>query len=273
MFPSRPAGLFLPKCTISVILRWNTCLANGYSCIIYLGVDDFVIVISTLAIQVILQLRVYALYERSKQIRLFLLICCSIEIMVMAIFLGLTLAHISELPVISTPTGCYYSGIFAISVFFWLPALVFEPVLCLLVVWKAWGDDLRALLRRLRSNTVPDDALSAGTVPLIKVFARDSIIFFVGIFIELLISTVIWAHYNEYINIAVPWSGALPSLLGSRLYLHMREALLFPERYHMGAANANDCSGYALSTWAPAAPTLQRSTELSSESDMRHGRA
>ena len=27
------------------------------------------------------------------------------------------------------------------------------------------------------------------------------------------------------------WSGALPSILGSRLFLRMREAILFPQRY------------------------------------------
>ena len=44
---------------------------------------------------------------------------------------------LTALPVISTSTGCYYSGIFSISALFWLPALVYEPVLCLMVLWKA----------------------------------------------------------------------------------------------------------------------------------------
>ena len=71
-----------------------------------------------------------------------------------------------------------------------------------------------------------------------------------SVFIELVINTVIWSHYNRYINVVVPyvrfvivdaladirvplgrWSGALPSILGSRLFLRMREAILFPERY------------------------------------------
>ncbi len=67
-----------------------------------------------------------------------------------------------------------------------------------------------------------------------------------------MINTVIWSHYNRNINVVVPcvffivsntlqlvtdmprvlrWSGALPSILGSRLFLRMREAILFPERY------------------------------------------
>ncbi|KAI0317213.1 hypothetical protein OF83DRAFT_1283573 [Amylostereum chailletii] len=200
-------------------------------CIIYLSIDDVVILVSTLCVQAILQLRVYALYEKSKKMRYFLASCCAVEVAVMAVFLGITLAHISELPVVSTSTGCYYSGIFSISALFWLPALVFEPVLCLLVVWKAWGEDLLDRLRRGRPRTALEDAVTADTSKLVKVFARDSLIYFIGIFVELIINTVIWSHYNRYINIVVPWSGALPSILGSRLFLHMREAILFPDRY------------------------------------------
>ena len=80
-----------------------------------------------------------------------------------------------------------------------------------------------------------------------------------SVFIELVINTVIWSHYNRYINVVVPyvfkffvipgtltdiwvplgrWSGALPSILGSRLFLCMREAILFPERYTSGLGAA-----------------------------------
>ncbi|KAI1793631.1 hypothetical protein LXA43DRAFT_1121702 [Ganoderma leucocontextum] len=199
-------------------------------CIIYLAIDDFVIVVSTFAVQVILQLRVYALYQKSSRVRLFLICGCLLEVAVMAIFIGITLANIKRLPVISTPTGCYYTGIFSISAIFWLPALVYEPVLCLMVLWEAREEDWLDRFWRVRTTT-PDSDKEIRSGRLVKAFARDSLIYFVGVFIELVVNTVIWSHYNRYINIVVPWAGALPSILGSRLFLRMREAILFPERY------------------------------------------
>ncbi|KAM5545597.1 hypothetical protein V8D89_000635 [Ganoderma adspersum] len=198
------------------------------SCIIYLAIDDFVIVVSTLAVQVILQLRVYALYQKSRRVRLFLTCCWLVEVAVMAIFIGITFANIKALPVISTSTGCYYSGIFSISALFWLPALVYEPVLCLMVLWKAREEYWLECFWQQGTTALDKDSTSS---KLVKALARDSLIYFVGVFIELVINTVIWSHYNRYINIVVPWSGALPSILGSRLFLRMREAILFPERY------------------------------------------
>ncbi|TBU21660.1 hypothetical protein BD311DRAFT_812126 [Dichomitus squalens] len=137
-----------------------------------------------------------------------------------------------ELPVISTDTGCYYSGIFSISAFFWLPALLYEPLLCILVVWKAWGEDRLDRFRRdRRESSRQSHHLTIDSGRLVKAFAQDSVVYFIGVFIQLALSTIVWSHYNGYINMVVPWSGALPSILGSRLFLHMREAMLFPQRY------------------------------------------
>ncbi|GJE99743.1 hypothetical protein PsYK624_160140 [Phanerochaete sordida] len=64
--------------------------------------------------------------------------------------------------------------------------------------------------------------------------ARDSLMYFAVIFVELLVSTIVWARAPQYINILNPWSAALPSLLGSRLMLNMREAVYrrgLPESY------------------------------------------
>ncbi len=57
------------------------------------------------------------------------------------------------LPIISTPTGCAYQGLLKTSALFWLPGLVFEPVLFALVAYRAWGD--------------------SGSLPIVKRIARD----------------------------------------------------------------------------------------------------
>ncbi|KAK7692594.1 hypothetical protein QCA50_004225 [Cerrena zonata] len=179
------------------------------SCVIYLMCDDIVTMVTTLTVQLILQLRVYALYNRSRKILIFLLCLCAMELSIMAILVGITMGHLDHLPLSSTTTGCYYRGILGFSALFWVPGLVYEPILFLLVLYKAWPSER-----------------NGPSVPLITRIARDSLLYFVVIFAELLISTVVWARTPTYINMVMPWSAALPSILGSRLLLNMREVVM-----------------------------------------------
>lgn len=184
---------------------------SSHVCVIYLMCDDLVTMVTTLTVQGILQLRVYALYNRSKRILVFLLTMCAIEVAVMATLIAVTIGHLNHLPVASTSTGCYYHGFLGIGAVFWAPGLVYEPILFLLVLYKAWPT----------KQTI--------RVPLVTRIARDSLFYFVVIFAGLLLSTIIWAHYPTWINLVMPWSAALPSILGSRLLLNMREAALHRE--------------------------------------------
>ncbi|KAI0079549.1 hypothetical protein K474DRAFT_590296 [Panus rudis PR-1116 ss-1] len=154
----------------------------------------------------ILQLRVYALYDRSRKILVFLLALCAAEVATMAVLVGVTIGHLEHLPIASTDTGCFYKGILSLSALFWVPGLIYEPVLFVLVAYKAWP----------RRRNGP-------RIPLVTRIARDSLLYFVLVFAELLISTMVWARAPTYINLVMPWSAALPSILGSRLLLNMRE--------------------------------------------------
>lgn len=178
-------------------------------CVIYLMCDAIVTTLATLAVQVILQLRIYALYERNRRILILLVSLCAAEMAAMAVLIGVTMSRLEGLPLKSTATGCAYQGLLSLSSLFWIPGLVYEPILFALVAYKAW-----APFKRYPS------------IPLVRRIARDSLMYFVVVFAELLVSTVVWARAPQYINIINPWSAALPSLLGSRLMLSMREAVL-----------------------------------------------
>ncbi|EKM61871.1 uncharacterized protein PHACADRAFT_205001 [Phanerochaete carnosa HHB-10118-sp] len=153
-------------------------------------------------------MQIYALYERSRKIKIFLIVACTIEVVAMVVLIAITMSHLESLPILSTNTGCAYQGLLSVSSLFWIPGLVYEPILFALVAYKAWGN---------RENEP--------SVPLITRMARESLIYFAVIFVELLLSTVVWARAPEYINLFNPWSAALPSLLGCRLMLSMREAV------------------------------------------------
>ncbi|KAG2345066.1 hypothetical protein BDR05DRAFT_881295, partial [Suillus weaverae] len=142
-----------------------------------------------------------------------------IEVAAMALLIGLTIARVERFPVVSTPVGCLFEGLAPLSAIFWTPALVLEPIICILVLKKVFLD------RQQRSE-------------LTTFLACDSLLYFLVIFMELVASTIVWARYPSYIDLFMPWvsvslcvtflkqiyswSVAFPSLLCSRLLLNMR---------------------------------------------------
>lgn len=54
------------------------------------------------------------------------------------VFILICLPPALDLPIASTDTGCYYHGILKLSAIFWIPGLIYEPILFLLVAYKAW---------------------------------------------------------------------------------------------------------------------------------------
>ena len=57
----------------------------------------------------------------------------------------------AELPLVSTPTGCAYQGMLSISALFWMPGLIFEPILFMLVIIRVYQDDASIpLLARMK---------------------------------------------------------------------------------------------------------------------------
>lgn len=85
----------------------------------------------------------------------------------MAVLIAVTMSHLqgstdkfyishslmnqyTGIPILSTNTGCAYQGLLGLSSLFWIPGLIFEPILLALVAWKAWGwkTDLRIPLVR-----------------------------------------------------------------------------------------------------------------------------
>ncbi|KAG1893563.1 uncharacterized protein F5891DRAFT_1258602, partial [Suillus fuscotomentosus] len=145
-----------------------------------------------------------------------------IEVATMALLIGLTIARVERFPVVSTPMGCLFEGLAPLSAIFWTPALILEPIICILVLKKVFLD------QQQRSE-------------LATFLAHDSLLYFLVIFMQLIGSTIAWAWYPTYINLFMPWvsvslcitilkrtdswSVALPSLLCNRILLNMRGRL------------------------------------------------
>ncbi|KAG2359402.1 hypothetical protein BDR07DRAFT_1415117 [Suillus spraguei] len=165
--------------------------------------NNIIALLMTISVQTILQLRVWAIYNRSRRVLSWMIALNIIEIAAMALLIGLTIARVERFPVVSTPAGCLFEGLAPLSAIFWTPALILEPIICILVLKKVFLD------RQQRSE-------------LATFLACDSLLYFLIIFMELVGSTIVWARYPSYIDLFMPWSVALPSLLCNRLLLNMR---------------------------------------------------
>ncbi|KIP04919.1 hypothetical protein PHLGIDRAFT_176380 [Phlebiopsis gigantea 11061_1 CR5-6] len=126
--------------------------------------DSIVTTMATLTVQIILQLRIYALYERNRTVLIILVTLCALQVTVMVVLIVITMLHLQGLPILSTNTGCAYQGILSLSSLFWIPGLVYEPILFALVAYQAWG-------RR---------GASEPSIPLVKTMARQSLLYFVA---------------------------------------------------------------------------------------------
>lgn len=114
-----------------------------------------------MSFQAIILWQVWALYDRSHKMLVFLLAFTIAEVTVMTVLVIITVRHFHhELgSVVASDTGCSFDGMPLTAAFLWAPALVFEPILCGLVVRKSWkalrrgwasGDSLFAILARDR---------------------------------------------------------------------------------------------------------------------------
>ncbi|KIM52751.1 hypothetical protein SCLCIDRAFT_1223498 [Scleroderma citrinum Foug A] len=174
------------------------------SCTVYILGSDLVALLMTLSVQVVLQFRVWAIYERSRKIMWFLTVLIIIEIMTMVALMAVTVARLDELPIVTTPFGCAFETLPPFASLFWVSAIVVEPILCILVLRKAFG---------LLNVCTETSAL----------LARDSLVYFLPILAELSSMLVAWLTHPLYISFFLPWTIAFPSLFGCRLLLNIRK--------------------------------------------------
>ncbi|KAI0634233.1 hypothetical protein C8Q77DRAFT_1055851 [Trametes polyzona] len=166
------------------------------------------------SVEVILQLRIYAMYHKNKWLALFNAAFFLAEIIVMltvynyGISVGTTLATPEGL------TGCY--GITTSYLFsIWLPGLAFEMWLVVLAIWKA--------IERARSGIV----VNGQRLDLLALLIRDKCVFFslFEIALGLLTNTVMWfAAPDGLAASAVSMSHASMIVSGTRLLLNLFEA-------------------------------------------------
>jgi len=161
--------------------------------------------IASLSADIILLLRIYAVYERNSKILAVVVTLCAAE------SLCILLIGFLRVPVEGTlrsigSTDCFATDIPHIYFLLWVPALLFQTVLCTLMLYKAW-------------RTYKDDWKS----PLLSLIIRDSILYFLTIFTVYLLNCLLYALTPAIAGVARMWVLAIPCVLGAQLLLNMRE--------------------------------------------------
>ncbi|KAF8513376.1 hypothetical protein JB92DRAFT_2924073 [Gautieria morchelliformis] len=166
---------------------------------IWWNITSEVITIATA--EIILILRIYAVYNCSRRLLLVM-----IALLVVAIACSSWLA-ISILSTGDGTPGCPIGTAPSHAFFFWIPFLIFETFLMALMLFKGW--------RVYRSE---------GGSRLLHLIIRDSLFYFWVIFMTLLANCIVWVTPSLDPRIATGWAIAMPCAVGCRLLLNMRES-------------------------------------------------
>ncbi|KAI0356920.1 hypothetical protein OH77DRAFT_1588791 [Trametes cingulata] len=170
------------------------------------------------SVEIILQLRIYAMYHKNKWLALFNAAFFFSEITVMLIVYNYGISVGTTLATPPGLTGCY--GITTSYLFsIWIPGLIFEMWLVVLAIWKA--------IERAREGIV----VNGQRLDLLALLIRDNVIYFVVIALGLLTNTIMWfAAPDGLAPAAVSLSHASMIVSGTRLLLNLFEA--FHRRVH-----------------------------------------
>jgi len=202
---NRYFGLF--TLIFNTMVFFNDSLTNEF-CSGFLWWETTAAMITILNAEVILQIRLFAVYQCSGKLRVIMAGLCFLQILIAMLVISLGMP-----PGIARPargvTGCYAGSAVGDTYFTtWLPPLLFETFLCFLMLYKWY-------------RTYQDDDES----PLLSIIIRDSMLYYVTIFSVLLLNALVYSLAPQGIlgELGSSWLVAVPCAVSSRLLLNMRE--------------------------------------------------
>ncbi|KAG7448381.1 uncharacterized protein BT62DRAFT_889499 [Guyanagaster necrorhizus] len=174
--------------------------------------------IACMIAEVILQMRLYALYLLNKKVLALMVTSFVISSASAAVIMGLVLSNISStlvavsyaLPGISI---CALSGIPDYFYAFWIPIIVFESMLCGLALFRGY---------QMFSSDRP--LFSSGR-HLVSILIRDSVFYFVVMFATYLTNLLVWTTAPaDLLEIPIGFSVTFSCVMSNRIILNVRRA-------------------------------------------------
>ncbi|KAF9552958.1 hypothetical protein CPC08DRAFT_822577 [Agrocybe pediades] len=187
------------------------------SCIRSLQWDVSTLFISTLLTEAILLIRIYAMYERSRTVLAWLLLCSALSTSVSSWLLSKDLVLITSAKVVSIPGGvtCTYASLPTWAYAFGIPFVIYDTVLCGFAVYRGYVSFRSSV--GLRGNLVNR---------LLKIMIRDSIFVFIILFLTYLSGMLVWINVLRNGFTQVPGNSiiALANVLSNRMILNIRDS-------------------------------------------------
>ncbi|KAI0826702.1 hypothetical protein BC628DRAFT_1319920 [Trametes gibbosa] len=171
-------------------------------------------VITFIIAELILQLRLYALYFRDKRVLACMALVCLGTAASSAYVMGVALNRVGAIAMIlphKRSTACVPTQLPDHFYAFWIPMLVSESILCGL-----------ALLRGFKAYSPGVNMFQNGK-RIIEILVRDSLFYFVIIFATYLINTILFfTRPDSEVEIPIGFAVALSVVLSNRLCLNVR---------------------------------------------------
>ncbi|KAJ7773861.1 hypothetical protein B0H16DRAFT_113702 [Mycena metata] len=211
---NRYVGLILAIFGVIVALWPNPSDSVGSS---WLLVEAWLGVSISWSAQVILQLRIYALYDASPQIRAILISTFTVEVLTAIVVFGVASAD-NKFKVfaetIASLVRCNATVIPSWLWVFWLAVASFEFLLCVLAIYKGY--------HRVKS---------IGPQTLHHILVRDSVMFYLAIQVIYACNLISWVNHPKItLDLTTGLAIALPSVLSNRMLINVRHALYAPNR-------------------------------------------
>ncbi|KAJ6577791.1 hypothetical protein B0H19DRAFT_1121388 [Mycena capillaripes] len=183
----------------------NTCQA-------FLQVQGLAATIIVGTVDVVLLLRVYVLHGNSKKLLKFLIPLVLCEVVPMAI-----ISILSDLPLktfarVDPLLGCYALSVPRFLTFYTIPALAVSSIMFIMTLHKCGFVFMKSQI--------------ASEMPVIRLFARDGIIWFIAVLLITSTDIILWAAGRPTLaEVNIAMSCALYSIIASRVLLNIKTTL------------------------------------------------
>ncbi|KAJ6576033.1 hypothetical protein DFH09DRAFT_1150238 [Mycena vulgaris] len=212
--------------TLFIINRYYTLISvviNNYAlfspsltdsfCLRFLAWQGWTGLIACMIAEVILQMRLYALYFLNKKVLALMIATFLLSSTSSAVIMGRALAGITARahPLPGT-TFCYPIGVPDYFFAFWIPIIGFESLLCGL-----------ALYRGFQTFRASGSLFQSGK-KLVGILVRDSVLYFLVMFATYFTNMLVWVIApTNLLEVPIAFSVALSCCLGNRIILNVRE--------------------------------------------------
>ncbi|KAL0574798.1 hypothetical protein V5O48_007171 [Marasmius crinis-equi] len=185
-------------------------------CLVWFLIEGFLGMVVCWSVQIILQLRIFALYDRSPKVKTILVLSfCTQFVSIVVIFANAAhsgkVIRVSAGPLLKCQVMHVESNFWA----FWVTLLSYECVLFALALIKGY-EHLKLSNRKLTTWA----GLQVG---LSDILVRDSVIYYLGCCLIYVANLILWVEsMPDSFDLATGLAVAYPSLIGNNLMLNLR---------------------------------------------------